>query len=355
MIQNAITKHVRLMTPSPYMKRWWTMELAKKKKKMKQAGGRVKYHQQNRQHPIHEEYRQHNRYSKMIRKTKAEYWIEWLEGLNKSSIWQASRLVTAPATDAGKARIPTLQIKNLTTKQITREATDNDSKGQLLYKTFFPPPNPATMAIPQDQQYPPPQWTFTNITDEQIHHAIGKMKLYKATRNGTVPNSGPHTHKGRASPTPRSTISSHKQTELLPTGMGAHGDSHTEKTRKARLHGPNSVAAHSAIRWNGSTTQQLPDGGYCHHVQETQHTPSQPLRSKTRPHYDQLHTYAHKNRKRRMAKRSSTSTLFLDVKGAFPSVDINRLIHNMRKRGIPKKYTKWIRRRLENYMHNPTI
>src|SRR5882757_3402188 len=34
-------------------------------------------------------------------------------------------------------------------------------------------------------------------------------------------------------------------------------------------------------------------------------------------------------------KGQVTSTLFLDVKGAFPSVDINRLIHNMKKRGIP--------------------
>jgi len=31
------------------------------------------------------------------------------------------------------------------------------------------------------------------------------------------------------------------------------------------------------------------------------------------------------------------STLFLDIKGAFPSVDIDRLIHNMRKRGIPEE------------------
>ena len=28
--------------------------------------------------------------------------------------------------------------------------------------------------------------------------------------------------------------------------------------------------------------------------------------------------------------------LFLDVKKAFPSVDIKRLIHNMRTKGIPK-------------------
>ena len=35
-------------------------------------------------------------------------------------------------------------------------------------------------------------------------------------------------------------------------------------------------------------------------------------------------------------------TLLLDVKGAFPSVDMNQLIHDMRKRGIPEEYTTWM-------------
>jgi len=42
-------------------------------------------------------------------------------------------------------------------------------------------------------------------------------------------------------------------------------------------------------------------------------------------------------------KGQVVSTLFLDVKEAFPSVDINRLIHNMKKRGIPEEYTEWMK------------
>ena len=47
-------------------------------------------------------------------------------------------------------------------------------------------------------------------------------------------------------------------------------------------------------------------------------------------------------------KGQVASCLFLDVKAAFPSVDINRLIHNMRKRGIPQECTDWMKRRLAN-------
>jgi hypothetical protein len=96
--------------------------------------------------------------------------------------------VTAPVTDAGTARIPTLQIKNPTMKQVVREETDNEGKGKLFYETFFPPPNPTMTPIPQDYQYPTLQWKFTNIMDEQIHCAIKKMKPYKASRSGTVSN-----------------------------------------------------------------------------------------------------------------------------------------------------------------------
>jgi hypothetical protein len=156
-IQNTIEIHVKLTTLSPYSKRWWMKELADEKKKMQQLGGRSKYHRQNAQHPVHAEYRrQRNRYSEMIRTAKAEHWVEWLEGLDESSIWQASKLVTSPATDAGRARIPTLQVKDPITKRVMREATDNKSKGQLFYDTFFPPPNPNTTAIPHNFHYPAP-------------------------------------------------------------------------------------------------------------------------------------------------------------------------------------------------------
>jgi hypothetical protein len=40
------------------------------------------------------------------------------------------------------------------------------------------------------------------------------------------------------------------------------------------------------------------------------------------------------------------SALFLDIKGAFPSVSLPRLIHDMRKRGVPTQYTAWIRNKV---------
>lgn len=45
-------------------------------------------------------------------------------------------------------------------------------------------------------------------------------------------------------------------------------------------------------------------------------------------------------------KQKVASVLFLDVKGAFLSVAVDRLIHNMRSQGIPEQYTEWMKRQL---------
>jgi len=110
--------------------------------------------------------------------------------MKQVSVWQASKLIASLVTDIGKAKIPTLQVKDPVMKWVTKEAADNKSKGHLFYKTFSLPPNLEMPPIHQDNQYPPLRWElFKNITDEQIHHTIKKMKPYKASKKGSVPNS----------------------------------------------------------------------------------------------------------------------------------------------------------------------
>ena len=79
-----------------------------------------------------------------------------MEGLDKTNVWQASKLITSPLSDASKMRILTLQVRDPITKRITKEAVDNATKGQLFYETFFPPENPTLTTPPDDYRYPPP-------------------------------------------------------------------------------------------------------------------------------------------------------------------------------------------------------
>jgi len=108
--------------------------------------------------------------------------MDWLEGLDDSSVWNASCLVTGPATDTGWPKVPVLQ-------KAGQLVTDNKNKGKLFFQIFFPMPNPDTPTIPNNYCYPQEKWNFTNITDNQIHHIIQKLKPYKVTKRGTIPNS----------------------------------------------------------------------------------------------------------------------------------------------------------------------
>ena len=348
-IQDAVERHVKLTTPTPYSKRWWSSDLANEKKIMLQLGRRSKYYRRHVLHPVHEEYRkQRNKYADCIQKAKTEHWVEWLEGIDQTSIWQASRLATSPSTDASKARIPTLQVRNPNTNQVTREAISNAEKGDLLHETFFPQPNPNTPPVPQNYRYPPPLWTFTNITNNHILGAIDKLKPYKATKSNSVPNSI-FTH-AREALTPH----------LGPLFRATHSLNYypqawaTTETLVLKKPGKPDYTIPSAWRpivlSDGmarllNTCQTLTVVTMCEtlNVLPADHYGARPGRTTTDPIHILTKTVKDAWRKGQVA-----SCLFLDVKSAFPSVDTNRLRHNMRKKGIPQEITDWMARRLAN-------
>ena len=91
-------------------------------------------------------------------------------------------------------------------------------------------------------------------------------------------------------------------------------------------------------RWTCMPTQCLPSPQHCNHVQENSNPTSTPFWCQARTNYHWFYPLIHQDSQR---KGQVASSLFLDIKGAFPSIDIKRLTHNMRKRGIPVEYTQW--------------
>jgi Reverse transcriptase (RNA-dependent DNA polymerase) len=234
------------------------------------------------------------------------------------------------------------------TKRVTREAADNDSKGLLFHEMFFPPPNPAIPPIPQNFNYPTALWDFTNVSNEQIHFAIKNLKPYKASKSGSVPNS----------------IFTHAREVLVPHLGPLVRATHlldyypqewaTMETLILKKPGKPDYTAPSAWRpivlsngmaqlLNSCHTSDMVSMCETHQVLPPNHYSARPGRTTT----DSIHMLT-KTVKDAWRQGKVISSLFLDFKAAFPSVDINRLIHNMRKRGIPIEYTTWMKRRLEN-------
>ena len=138
-IKAVIEKHVPMSKHSLYSKRWWSKELAELKKKKEKLARKLYERRAADGDPIHKIFRQaRNDYSLAIRKAKANHWAEWLESLDNAGVWTANRLVTGPASDGGRSRVPTLQVKDPIMKAVTQEARTNEEKGELFYQTFFP-------------------------------------------------------------------------------------------------------------------------------------------------------------------------------------------------------------------------
>ena len=108
-IKETIKEQVPINKPSLYAKRWWTKNLTEMKK-YKERLARLSYRKRvEDEDPVHEEFRQAwNSYSEVIRRMKEEH---WLESLDEQGIWTANRLVSGPAMDGGRCRIPTLLVK----------------------------------------------------------------------------------------------------------------------------------------------------------------------------------------------------------------------------------------------------
>ena len=141
-IWDSINKNLEVSKPTPYSKRWWSTALAQERKNTVKLVQKAKQFCDQPNHSIHKAHHlQENKYLDHIKKAKADHWIDWLEGLDESSVWQAAKFISSPSTDAARAQIPTLQVIDPATKCNIKEAHNNKEKSNLLHATFFPTTN----------------------------------------------------------------------------------------------------------------------------------------------------------------------------------------------------------------------
>jgi hypothetical protein len=136
-IQETIETQVPVTEITLKSKRWWTKELTQLCKETNKLG-RLSYKRRNdREHRVHAEHTEAaKRYNRTLKNTKQQHWRDWIEKAEDPDIWTVHRLISAPATDGGKARIPALKYK---VGDVEKIATTNGKKGAALATGFFPP------------------------------------------------------------------------------------------------------------------------------------------------------------------------------------------------------------------------
>ncbi|KAF5318094.1 hypothetical protein D9619_012016 [Psilocybe cf. subviscida] len=344
-VAEVIAAKVPMSQPVPTSKRWWTTELGKMKKAMKKLGRKSHQHHWEGAHPVHERYRRsRNDYSEAIRQAKAEHWEAWLDGLDEKTVWDAGRLLAGTGTDGGRTRVPALKIVDARGR-VEREAVSNEEKGKAFFEAFFLG-KPNESLVPADARYPAAAWNFQNITDPQIHQAIRKLKPYKASRTGTPPNSVMQHARDLLVPHLGPIFRATYTLKYYPTDWARTETLVIRKPGRADYALPGAwrpiVLSHGFAKLlNSCQTEDVVAMCEAKGLLPANHFGGRPGCTTT----DSLHLLA-KTIKDAWRSRKVASVLYLDVKGAFPSVSIDRLIHDMRMIGVPVEITNWMRRRL---------
>jgi len=344
-LSEVIDTKIPKTRPSPYQKWWWSKDLAVKHREVCRLTRRAHNRRTEPEDPVHIETKTaRHAYGLMIECTKKCHWEEFLESVDEKTVGTAHQYTSGDPMDGGKARVPTL--KECLQNGTVVEAESNEDKSRVLCKVFFPRPVQVDL-VRETDEYPPPKFSYVPVTNMQIAHAILQLGPYKAPGADGIPNVFlikcadlliPH-----LGPIYCATFS-------LETYPDQWKDSVTVMLRKPAKPDYTVPSAHRPIALINTLTKVL---SACvaedlvhmvelHKMLPNNHFGCRPGRTTS----DSLH-FIIKYIKDTWRGRKVVSALFLDVKATFPSVVLDCLIHNMRRRGVPPQYTDWIRHRVE--------
>ncbi|KAF7354515.1 RNA-directed DNA polymerase from transposon X-element [Mycena venus] len=344
-IRETTAEVVEMSKPSPYMRRWYTAAM----RDLRRTAGRLEriaYAQRHKpDHPAHAEAKAAMReYGEAVDKGKERHWVEWQEKIIGSQIWDIHKFLNAVPSDGGAARIPTLERRDPVSKRVVATAETNEEKVALFKEEFFPPKMEQS-SVPANPVYPPPKWEWKPVTDEVIRRAIDKMQPYKATFPGSEPNCVFKQCTNLLLPFLGPIFRSLDELGHFPEGWNELRVLVLRKPGKASYtepgaHRPIALTKGLPRLWYGCKTLQCVAEAELAGILPKNQFGACPGRSTT----DALHKVV-KVIKDAWREGKVATVLCMDVKGAFPSVDLDRLYHDMRMRGVPVQHTEWLRRR----------
>jgi exonuclease III len=347
-IQATIKETVKMSKPSPYMKRWFSDDLRALKKEWVKLERDAYAQRFAPDHPAHAEARMvEAAYVKAVTAAKSSHWVEWLSRITDLDVWDAHKFLSAEPSDGGTTRIPTLELRHPTTKKVIETAVTNEVKSQWLKKEFFPPAMEVS-SVPAIPLYPPPAWEWKPVSDALIGCAIDCMKPYKATFPGTTPNCVFKECTNLLVPYLGPIYRSLDDLNHYPDGWAELRVLVLRKPGKSNYaepgaHRPIALTKGLPRLWYACKTLQCVAEAELAGILPKNQYGARPGRSTT----DALHKVV-KVVKDAWRKGKVATVLCMDVKGAFPSVDLDHLFHDMRMRGIPVQYTDWLRWRYAN-------
>jgi ribonuclease HI len=339
-LQEAIDQHAPANKLSHYSRRWWTEELKEWRKVVKHLQRRSWQARAEPDDTIHTIYRRtRNEYGRLVEATKKGYWEKYLATLSDSNVWTAHRVTAREPTDGSRARIPNL------TERIAggqaRELTTDEEKGKALIKEFFArSPNTDW----EQEDYPPPQFKFKAISDHQVEEAIKKLKAHKCPGEDGITNMVLINCAEIVVPTLGALFRASFRLEYMPE---AWKDTKTVVLRKPgkadysipKAYRPVEIASGIRRLFGAVVARELTLQAEKHQLLPDTQFGGRPGRSTV----DAIHLLT-KSVRDAWRKGKVMGAIFLDIKGAFPHVNLQRLTYDMRMAGVPRQWADWFGR-----------
>lgn len=345
-LQQSIQSVVPKQRPSPHMRRWWTSDLRRMKRERNKLSETAFRYRALPDHPSHQELKTAtNRFSEAVKQAKIDHWTDFLEEATEREVWIANRYISNPVSDGGKTRVPTLHVVDDNGANV--EATTNEEKSRHLANAFFPK-KPATSSVPRNHQYPDPVPFQSTITPTQIHRNIAKLKPYKMHGPDEIPNVVLMKTEDIIA---EYLLQIFRAVFTLETYSNQWREWTTvvlKKPGKPKYDIPKAYRPIALLNTVGKllTAIVAEDLTYMcekYSMLPNTHFGGRPGRSTT----DALHYVV--NRIHHAWRNNKVAVIvYLDIEGAFPNAVTERLLHNMRKRGVPEAYVKFVERMLAN-------
>ncbi len=330
-LTNAITRALDETTPRkkpcPHSKRWWTEELTQ----LRREANRLRnIHKRTRANADKVAWRKkENECKNKIAQVKKGKWTELTENADGKSIFLIKKYISNLPVSSF---IPALNGHAATTEQ----------KITLLQKTFFPQPPPAKLNDITKAEYPDETPCVLQISLEQIRDAVDKVAPDKAP--------GPDGISNRLLQNTLPIIEKHLQALMQASINLAHFPKPLKHTTTIVLRKPGKPDYMKAKAYRpialentlGKVMESVMADIISYLTEEHQLLPSQHYGGRPGRNTEDAMMILVESIHKAWKEKEIFTAIFLDVAGAFNNVHHKRLIHNLRKRRIPKQIAKWI-------------
>ena len=325
-IHRAANKSIPFMRPNSKAKPWWSTELTTLRKELARI---------QRRHNSHEVYQEkRNSYFAAIKKAKRDHWNAFLENESPSSIYKALRYTKKFAS----RQLPHIEGHSSFTDKAT-----------CLRQSLFP--NPPSTDSPNWEGYEclSNKWKWSRLTDEELAAACSNIAVKGKTPGADKVTQELISYAYKAIPNIfYSFFSSLLEHGYHPTSWRLATGVILPKPNKPDYSVPKAYRVISLLPCLGKISERIIAKRLSWLAESTNLLHDSQIGGRQKKSaIDATLLLANEVELCKKAKRK-TSTLFLDVKGAFDYVSKNRLLQALIDLGLPRSLIRWTESFLTN-------